>query len=965
MRAASSRSPSATTPSWSSSGKRGYEHEALYIEMLTRAGPHRRRDDPPRTPDARRAARRPRPRRWRRCAPATDVIFQGTFFDGRWRGHPDFLVRRDDRPSGPRVVELRRRRHQAREAGQGRRDPPDVRLRGPARRAPGHPAGDDLRGHGRPRAAPAPAGRLRRLLPVGQAAVRGAGVRDGARRRAGDVSRAGRPLPGVLVVDPVHGPAARGRPPVARCGRGADAAARARRGGRDDAGRRSRPSPRTGRSATSGRRILDRLRRQATLQRRAPRGGPGPVRADPAQPGRARQGPRRRCRRPRALDVFFDIEADPWALDDGLEYLFGWVERGPMASPSFHALWAHDRAQEKRMLEAFVDLVLERRERDPGMHVYHYGGYESGALKRLMQRHATREDEIDVLLRGHVLVNLYDHVVRQGVRAGVESYSIKKLETFYMPQREGGITAGRVLGRRVRALDGRAGSGDPRRDRRLQPRRLRLEPAAPRLARGPARRGARDAPEWYPDGIVPRPAWEDGAPRRRSRARRPRRGRARTRCATACPRTGSSARRRAGPLAARGAPRLASPRGEAAVVGSLPAASRRRSTTSSRTGPRSRSCASTRTSAGSSRVRAPPVPVRPGAGRQGRRGQVVHRAGAQTRMARAGTRRRSTVIDARPGARPIEPQAQRRRPPPRRADPDEAVRRQSRCARWRGSRTTSSRTGSTVPGRSGRRATCCCGGRPGSTASSAGAALAPDGAEHDARSRASRLALRPRRRRCCRSRDRPGPARRTPAARMILDLVEAGKRVGVTAQSHRVIANLLEAVPRRRRGGRPPSGSCRGATATTTQGDAFGIERIRERRCGRAALAGRDVGRRRRHVVAVGARGARRRRRRPVRRRGGPAVAGERVRRRGRGRVGRPARRSEPAAAGVARASTPKAPAASALEHLVGEARDDRRGSRALARDDVPPAPGGQRYISRRVLRGPAGDGPGDRAASA
>ena len=29
------------------------------------------------------------------------------------------------------------------------------------------------------------------------------------------------------------------------------------------------------------------------------------------------------------------------------------------------------------------------------MHVYHYGGYESGALKRLMQRHATREDEVD------------------------------------------------------------------------------------------------------------------------------------------------------------------------------------------------------------------------------------------------------------------------------------------------------------------------------------------------------------------------------------------------------------------------------------------------------------------------------------------------------------------------------------------------------------------------------------------
>ena len=28
-----------------------------------------------------------------------DVIFQATFFDGRWRGHADFLFKRPDRPS--------------------------------------------------------------------------------------------------------------------------------------------------------------------------------------------------------------------------------------------------------------------------------------------------------------------------------------------------------------------------------------------------------------------------------------------------------------------------------------------------------------------------------------------------------------------------------------------------------------------------------------------------------------------------------------------------------------------------------------------------------------------------------------------------------------------------------------------------------------------------------------------------
>ena len=73
------------------------------------------------------------------------------------------------------------------------------------------------------------------------------------------------------------------------------------------------------------------------------------------------------------------------------------------------------------------------------MHVFHYGGYESGAVKRLMQRHATREDEVDRLLRGGVFVDLLN-VVRQGVRASVESYSLKQIEKFYLPQREGPVT---------------------------------------------------------------------------------------------------------------------------------------------------------------------------------------------------------------------------------------------------------------------------------------------------------------------------------------------------------------------------------------------------------------------------------------------------------------------------------------------------------------------------------------------
>ena len=47
-----------------------------------------------------------------------------------------------------------------------------------------------------------------------------------------------------------------------------------------------------------------------------------------------------------------------------------------------------------------------------------------------MGRYGTREAEVDRLLREGVLVDLL-RVVRQSLRASVESYSIKKMEGFY------------------------------------------------------------------------------------------------------------------------------------------------------------------------------------------------------------------------------------------------------------------------------------------------------------------------------------------------------------------------------------------------------------------------------------------------------------------------------------------------------------------------------------------------------
>src|SRR5438132_10411720 len=132
---------------------------------------------------------------------------------------------------------------------------------------------------------------------------------------------------------------------------------------------------------------------------------------------------------PSAGDLIFDIEGDPfWEPARGLHFLFGLLLRDG-ADWRYRSMWVHDRAQERRLFEDFVDLVHGRLARDPGMHIYHYGAYEKTAITELMGVYATREDQVDDLLRREVLVNLHT-VVRQGLRAGVPSYSLKEIEAL-------------------------------------------------------------------------------------------------------------------------------------------------------------------------------------------------------------------------------------------------------------------------------------------------------------------------------------------------------------------------------------------------------------------------------------------------------------------------------------------------------------------------------------------------------
>ncbi|HEV8218104.1 MAG TPA: TM0106 family RecB-like putative nuclease, partial [Gemmatimonadaceae bacterium] len=134
------------------------------------------------------------------------------------------------------------------------------------------------------------------------------------------------------------------------------------------------------------------------------------------------------CRLPEPTpgDLFVDLEGDPMATDGGREYLFG-VAR---VDGSYESAWALNERDERRAFEWFMDVVAASMREHPAMHVYHYAPYEPSAFKRLMGRYATRERELDAMLRSGRFIDLYA-VVHQSMRVGIEKYSVKSLEPLY------------------------------------------------------------------------------------------------------------------------------------------------------------------------------------------------------------------------------------------------------------------------------------------------------------------------------------------------------------------------------------------------------------------------------------------------------------------------------------------------------------------------------------------------------
>lgn len=192
-----------------------------------------------------------------------------------------------------------------------------------------------------------------------------------------------------------------------------------------------------------GKETLTRLKRQAALQHQPfDAAGRRRIELRAAEPG-ADGKPRgfALLPEPDAGDMYFDMEGFPHE-PGGLEYLFGvgFFEKGERSRWTFRAFWGHDRQGEKLAFEQFMDFVEERLRQFPRAHIYHYAAYEKTALERLASQHDTRAALLDRLLREGRLVDMY-RVVGSALLLAVPSYSIKKVEAYYRGQRAGAVVS--------------------------------------------------------------------------------------------------------------------------------------------------------------------------------------------------------------------------------------------------------------------------------------------------------------------------------------------------------------------------------------------------------------------------------------------------------------------------------------------------------------------------------------------
>ena len=132
---------------------------------------------------------------------------------------------------------------------------------------------------------------------------------------------------------------------------------------------------------------------------------------------------------PNEGDIYFDIEGDAFYPDGGLEYLLGFAFYEDKETPTYRKIWSTNRNEEKKAFVAFMEFVVARWKKYPNLYIYHFAPYEQTAIKRLARVHAVFEKDVDELLRSERFIDLHA-VFKESLLASVERYSLKDLEKF-------------------------------------------------------------------------------------------------------------------------------------------------------------------------------------------------------------------------------------------------------------------------------------------------------------------------------------------------------------------------------------------------------------------------------------------------------------------------------------------------------------------------------------------------------
>ena len=146
---------------------------------------------------------------------------------------------------------------------------------------------------------------------------------------------------------------------------------------------------------------------------------------------------------PTNQDLFFDLEGvQDYIFPGRLEYLFGifYIEDG---KEIFKPYWAHNKDEEKESVIQFFKFTKAHFKKYPKAKIYHYAPYEINALERLTSLHKVNSVDYDHYLSLGRFVDLF-RVVKQAIYVSQKSYSIKDIEKYYDFKRSGDILKGDV-----------------------------------------------------------------------------------------------------------------------------------------------------------------------------------------------------------------------------------------------------------------------------------------------------------------------------------------------------------------------------------------------------------------------------------------------------------------------------------------------------------------------------------------